>query len=104
MSKVKIASGYLLLFPGLGLFYFGLLVIGGMGDPPFELESYRPFGSPSLANLIEVPLMATFGGIIAVVVRAFRSSGRLQESVRRVVALTYVVAFLFYLFMPTLPE
>lgn len=106
MKKSRLILAYLLLVPGLGLSYFVLMMVGQIGSPPFELEALRPFGSPSLGNLIEIPIAAALGLATAIVMLAIRALGRMQDEkiVWRTVKIAYVVAAIFYFLMPTLPE
>jgi hypothetical protein len=97
---------YLLLIPGLGLSYFVLMMVEQIGSPPLELETLRPFGSPTLSNLIEIPIAAAFGLAVAIIMLALRALGRMQDEkvVWRTVKTAYVAAAIFYFLMPTLPE
>ena len=72
----------------------------------FELFDLRLFGSPDLANLIEVPIAAALGLLSAVGLAIAIQTGRIREerSVSRWVVATYIAAALFYLLMPVLPH
>lgn len=97
---------YFLLFPGLGIFYFALMIFGGINVGRFELEDLRIFGSPSLGNLVEIPIVGILGLIVALSLFNFQKS-HYESAVRirfKVVFYCYICAVVFYLLMPTLPE
>ncbi len=106
VMSFKTGASYLALFPGLGLFYFGLMLIGQINFGAFELEGLRPFGGPSLSNLVEIPIATALGGIAAVVLYSGRSRGAFQSdrSLVRFVVCAFGVAVAFYFLMPTLLE
>ncbi len=111
MKRVLIFGAYPFLFPGLGLFYFCVMWIGGINVPLpggsyWELEDLRPWGGPSLANIIEIPIAASWGLIGAIILLACQSRAMLKtgRSVVIFVSCWYGAAVMFYLMMPTLPE
>ena len=105
-TRFNIGFAYFLLVPGLGLFYIALLILGDIRIWGFELGDLRPFGAPSLANLIEIPIAAAVGIVSAVGLAIMRKAGRIhrRQSISRWVLATYGLAMMFYILMPGLPE
>lgn len=97
----------LALFPGLGLFYLCLMaVVGPLTIGSFHLDGLRPFGPRSIANLIEIPMIAVIGGICAIILCLFSAARVIQKpaAFATIVAIAYGAAVAFYILMPTLPE
>ena len=82
------------------------MLLGQVNFGSFEVESLRLFGSPSLSNLIEIPLVAIFGMVAATILLMCRRRGRLGSP--RAMALyvlgVFTAAVVFYFLMPTLPQ
>jgi len=106
MTRFRLGLAYALLFPILGFAYFALMIVGQIGSPPFELEMLRPFGQPTLGNLIEIPIAALAGAFGAVLLLVLRKLGRLEadHAIWWYVRGWYIAAFAFYMLMPSLPE
>ena len=88
------------------MFYICLMAAGDYRVAGFELGDLRPFGSPSLANLIEIPIAAALGGVMAVALLFVRLGLKKQrkEIAVRFVKVSYLLAVLIYLLFPGLPE
>lgn len=83
------------------LFAFSDSRVGG-----YELFDLRLYGSPDLANLIEMPIGGALGLLSALGLGIAIRTGRIREegSVSRWVIATYIAGGLFYLLMPALPH
>ena len=86
-----------LLFPFLPLVYF--IALANHLLP-------RPFGVPSLANLIEVFVVGAFGIAACLVVHLCRRQGHLLSlrSLALFVLACYLMAIVFQIIMPSIPE
>jgi hypothetical protein len=106
ISKLTAGLAYLLLFPCLGVFYFGLFLWSDIRVGDFKLFDSRMFGSPDVTNLIEIPIAAALGLLSAMglAIEIYTSRIRKEESVSRWVIATYIAVALFYLLMPALPH
>jgi hypothetical protein len=82
------------------------MLLGQVNFGPFELESLRLFGAPSLSNLIEIPMVAILGMVAATVLLMCRRRGRLgsPRAMARYVLGVFAAAVVLYFLMPTLPE
>lgn len=103
---------YILLFPGLAIFSFNLLLLGGVSFPVeyelfgrrlHELESLTFSGGKSLANLAEI-YIAIFVGLAACGMLYFSWPKQFTTKQWRLVGLSYVLITLVYFAMPALPE
>ncbi|MBL8693063.1 MAG: hypothetical protein JNJ88_03110 [Planctomycetes bacterium] len=105
--RSAICLSALALFPGLGLFYLCLMeVVGPLTIGSFHLDGLRPFGPRSIANLIEIPMVAVIGGICAILLCLFSAARVIQKpaALATIVAIVYGAAVALYILMPTLPE
>ena len=82
------------------------MFIGDYRIAGFELGNLRPFGSPSMANLIEIPIAAAFGGIMAVVMLIYKLNQKngSQKMSKIFIPFTYGAVVLLYILFPGLPE
>lgn len=103
---------YFLLFPGLPIFSFSLLLLGGIAFPIefevlgrriYELESLTVSGGKSLANIVEI-FAAMFLGFVACLMLKTNRPKSLFVNKWRVVWLSYLVVTVVYFLMPALPE
>ena len=108
MNKLLLVCAYFLLFPGVAIFYFLLMLVSEIGIGGFELSHLRPSGGPTLGNLVvEISIAVIIGILSALCLAIVRLSDRLlqeQKSIWRWVAATYFVVVPFYFLMPGLPE
>ncbi|WP_091355427.1 hypothetical protein [Amphritea atlantica] len=103
---------YILLFPGLAIFSFNLLLLGGIGFPIefkifdrriHELESFTISGGKSLANLSEI-YVAIIVGLAACVMLYLNWPKQVAVKKWSVVWLSYLIVVAVYFLMPALPE
>jgi hypothetical protein len=109
MSK---SMKYILLFPGLAIFSFNLLVLGKVGFSAeyeffgrrlHELESLTFSAGKSLTNLSEI-YIAIFVGLAACGMLHFKWPKKIAFKQWRVVGLSYLLVVIVYFAMPALPE
>lgn len=103
---------YIALFPGLAIFSFNLLLLGGVGFPVEfelfgrrinELESFTLSGGKSLANLAEI-YIAIFVGLATCGMLFFAWPKQFTTKKWRLVGFSYLLITLVYFAMPALPE
>lgn len=102
---------YLFLFPGLPIFCFNLLVLGGVDFPAeFEILGRQindfeslTFSGKTLANLIEIYIAALIG-IIASIMLYFKKPKKLSINSWKFIGIFYLVVIFIYILMPALPE
>ncbi len=103
---------YIALFPGLAIFSFNLLLLGGIGFPVefelfgrriHELESFTLSGGKSLANLVEI-YIAIFVGLATCGMLYFNRPKQLTAKKWRLVGFRYLLITLVYFSMPALSE
>ena len=82
------------------------MVVASIRIVRFELFDLRLFGSPDLANLIEIPIAAALGFLSAAGLAIAIRMGRIREErfVSRWVITTYIATGIFFFLMPGLPH